>query len=257
MKSSHLLTLISTSLSPLTACSVAPSSSAPAISAAAPAQANASFPILSAASKRKIGKKIWQNESGGTVSGLTTWNKGEEFPSLGIGHFIWYPKNYRGPYTESFPAFIRYAQQRGAKSIPGWVLKTPSCPWLSRASFNAAKKGAHLTSLRNFLASNVELQTDFILAKSQAALGKILAVAAWNYPAKLRKSSHHRQRCLCANRLRQFQRRRHQSQGTLQRARLGDASSPRKYASSGEWTVSSKRVFCQCQADVRPQDQKF
>jgi hypothetical protein len=142
---------------------------------AAPAQANASFPILSAASKRKIGKKIWQNESGGTVSGLTAWNKGEEFPSLGIGHFIWYPKNYRGPYTESFPAFIRYAQQRGAKSIPGWVLKTPSCPWLSRASFNAAKKGAHLTSLRNFLASNVELQTDFILAKSQAALAKMLA----------------------------------------------------------------------------------
>ncbi len=176
MKSSHLLTIISTSLLPLTACSVAPTYSAPAMSAVS-AQANTVFPALSEASKRKIGKKIWQNESAGTVSGLTAWNTGEEFPSLGIGHFIWYPKNYRGPYTESFPAFIRYAQQRRAKGIPGWILKSPSCPWTSRASFNAAKNGAHLTSLRNFLASNVELQTDFILAKSQAALGKMLAAA--------------------------------------------------------------------------------
>jgi hypothetical protein len=179
MKSSHLLTLLSTSFLPLTACSIAPSPPTPSVSAAtqAPAQANAAFPSLSAADKAKIGKKIWQNESGGTVSGLTAWNVGEEFPSLGIGHFIWYPKNYHGPYTESFPAFIRYAQQRGVKTIPAWVLNSPSCPWTSRASFNAAKNGAHLTSLRNFLASNVKLQTDFILAKSQAALGKMLAAA--------------------------------------------------------------------------------
>jgi hypothetical protein len=133
--------------------------------------------VLSPESKRKIGNKIWQNESGGTINGLTTWNVGEEFPSLGIGHFIWYPKNFRGPYTESFPSFIRYAQQRGAKDIPAWVLKTPHCPWTSRVSFNADKNGARLTSLRNFLANNIELQTDFILAKSQAALGKILVVA--------------------------------------------------------------------------------
>ncbi len=186
MKSSHLLCLISSSFLPLTACSVAPTSySAPATSIAAP-QAN--FPVLSTTDKRKIGKKIWQNESGGTVSGLTAWNKGEEFPSLGIGHFIWYPKNFRGPYTESFPSFIRYAQQRGAKDIPGWVLKTPVCPWSSRASFNAAKNGAHLTSLRNFLAANVELQTDFILAKSQAALGKMLRAAPANQRELIRQN---------------------------------------------------------------------
>ncbi len=174
MKSSHLLSLLSTLLLPLNACSVAPKYSAPSASVAAPATASAAFPTLSAADKAKIGKKIWQNESGGTVSGLTAWNVGEEFPSLGIGHFIWYPKNYRGPYTESFPAFIRYAQQRGVKTIPAWVFKSPSCPWLSRGSFNAAKNGAHLTSLRNFLAANEKLQTNFILAKSQAALGKML-----------------------------------------------------------------------------------
>jgi hypothetical protein len=36
----------------------------------------------------EIGKRIWKNECAGTVSGLTSWNGGEEFPSLGIAHFI-------------------------------------------------------------------------------------------------------------------------------------------------------------------------
>jgi hypothetical protein len=39
----------------------------------------------------RIGRKVWQNECGGTVAGLTSWNAGENFASLGIGHFIWYP----------------------------------------------------------------------------------------------------------------------------------------------------------------------
>ena len=50
-----------------------------------------------------IGKKIWLNESAGKVEGLTAWNQGENHASLGIGHFIWYPKNHEGPFQESFP----------------------------------------------------------------------------------------------------------------------------------------------------------
>jgi len=164
MKTSHLLSILSISFFPITACT-APSVVASPNTVSTVASKTA-FPVLSAADKRKIGNKIWQNESGGKVSGLTAWNVGEEFPSLGIGHFIWYPKNFKGPYTESFPSFIKYAQQRQAKGIPAWVLQTPHCPWSTRGSFNA-----------NFLAANVELQTDFILAKSQAALGKILNTA--------------------------------------------------------------------------------
>ncbi|MBX9724225.1 MAG: hypothetical protein K2X81_22645, partial [Candidatus Obscuribacterales bacterium] len=37
-----------------------------------------------------VGQKIWRNECSGSIDGLTSWNAGEEFPSLGIGHFIWY-----------------------------------------------------------------------------------------------------------------------------------------------------------------------
>ena len=45
-----------------------------------------------------LGEKIWKNECGGTVEGLTHWNKGEAFGSFGIGHFIWYPENQIGPF---------------------------------------------------------------------------------------------------------------------------------------------------------------
>jgi hypothetical protein len=50
--------------------------------------------ILTQEQAQTIGRQIWKNECGGTQEGLTSWNKGEEFPSLGIGHFIWYPKDY-------------------------------------------------------------------------------------------------------------------------------------------------------------------
>ena len=63
----------------------------------------------------QIGRRIWQNECGGTLSGLASWNAGEDFASLGIGHFIWYPAGKRGPFEESFPELLRYMRKRGAK----------------------------------------------------------------------------------------------------------------------------------------------
>jgi hypothetical protein len=63
---------------------------------------------LSSSEAELIGRRIWQNESGGTVAGLTAWNSGEDFASLGIGHFIWYPAGRRGPFEESFPPLLQY-----------------------------------------------------------------------------------------------------------------------------------------------------
>ena len=144
----------------------------PAPAIAAPAAGTS----LSPAQRRAIGMKIWRNESGGKVSGLTHWNEGEEFPSLGIGHFIWYPKGFNGRWTETFPEFIRFAQARGARGIPATAL-LPDCPWNSRAAFQKDFNGARLKELRQWLASNIDLQTDFIMAKSRAALPKIMAAA--------------------------------------------------------------------------------
>src|SRR5437588_1132341 len=69
---------------------------------------------LSPADTRRIGKRIWQNECNGTIEGLTSWNAGENFASLGIGHFIWYPKGERGPFEESFPKFVRFVAAKRA-----------------------------------------------------------------------------------------------------------------------------------------------
>ncbi|MEN9535837.1 MAG: hypothetical protein RIR37_1110 [Verrucomicrobiota bacterium] len=130
---------------------------------------------LDAARKDQIGRKIWQNECGGSVSGLTTWNAGEEFPSLGIGHFIWYPAGFKGRFDESWPSFVSYAKSKGAK-LPEVALERHS-PWTSKAQFQREFNGPRLSSLRKWLAANVCLQTDFIITRSREALPRILAAA--------------------------------------------------------------------------------
>src|SRR5437762_2752457 len=95
---------------------------------------------LSPSEARRIGKRIWQNECNGTVAGLTSWNSGENFASLGIGHFIWYPKGLRGPFEERFPKFVEFAGARHAK-LPAVLLAKDACPWNSRAEFYQAAQG--------------------------------------------------------------------------------------------------------------------
>ncbi len=131
---------------------------------------------LSPAAATRIGQRLWQNECGGSVAGLTSWNAGEDFPSLGIGHFIWYPDGRTGPFQESFPSMIRFLRSRGAEP-PAWVVSTPHCPWPSRAAFQAELNGPRLSSLRAFLKNTVGLQTEFAAARAKAALGTLLAAA--------------------------------------------------------------------------------
>src|SRR5437899_10641328 len=127
----------------------------------------------------KIGKRIWQNECNGTIAGLTSWNEGENFASLGIGHFIWSPTGQRGPFEESFPKLINFISRRGAK-LPKLVLglgEAP-CPWNSRTEFRRALHTAEMNQLRQFLSDTVDLQAEFLIARLQSALPKMLAEAA-------------------------------------------------------------------------------
>src|SRR6266704_3569946 len=126
----------------------------------------------------KIGKRIWQNECNGTIAGLTSWNEGENFASLGIGHFIWYPKGQRGPFEESFPKLVSFISSRGAK-LPTLLLRideTP-CPWNSRAEFLHAQHTPEMNQLRQFLADTVDVQAEFLIARLQNALPKMLVEA--------------------------------------------------------------------------------
>ena len=124
-----------------------------------------------------LGRRIWQNECAGKQEGLVSWNAGEEFPSLGIGHFIWYPKGYRGPFEESWPSFVRFAQSRGVQ-VPADLQGTP--PWSSRASFMADARNPRVNAMRAWLARPgiVKLQTEFIMARSRQALAVMMAASS-------------------------------------------------------------------------------
>ncbi len=149
-----------------------PSASACA-SGRTPAPSAKSPIVLSKSEAASIGKKIWKNECGGTVSGLTTWNKGEYFASLGIGHFIWYPKGVSGPFEESFPPLIAFMKSRKVM-MPRWVAETRDCPWRTKAQFDAAKSSAQMVELRKFLHATIPHQTEFIFYRLQRALPKML-----------------------------------------------------------------------------------
>ena len=143
---------------------------------------------LSAAEKAAIGRKIWQNECAGKVEGLTTWNAGEEFPSLGIGHFIWYPAGFQGRFEESWPQFVAYAKRQGLE--PPAVAMERHSPWRSKAEFQADFNGPRLRSLRGWLAANVPVQTDFIIVRSRAALPKVLAAAPASERSRIEANYH-------------------------------------------------------------------
>src|SRR5438874_10010389 len=112
---------------------------------------------LSGSELDRIGHRIWQNECAGTVEGLTSWNAGENFASLGIGHFIWYPKGVDGPFEESFPPLVRFLSANGV-TLPAWLKPGAPCPWRTRAEFQAAARGRQMNELRDLLASTVALQ---------------------------------------------------------------------------------------------------
>lgn len=128
---------------------------------------------LSRAEALRIGKKVWQNECNGTVSGLTSWNAGEDFASLGIGHFIWYPQNKAGPFEESFPKLIAFMADHHV-DLPSWLQNATVCPWNSRAEFLHAQDSPQMKQLREFLARTVDLQAQFLVDRQQHALPKML-----------------------------------------------------------------------------------
>ena len=124
-----------------------------------------------------IGKRVWQNESNGSIAGLTAWNSGENFASLGIGHFIWYPESVHGPFEESFPKFLAFARDHHTM-IPAWLNQASACPWNSRVEFSKAQNSSQMQELRQFLAHNVDLQAQFMVARLQQSLAKMLDEAA-------------------------------------------------------------------------------
>lgn len=117
-----------------------------------------------------IGKRVWQNECAGSVQGLVSWNAGESFPSLGIGHFIWYPAGHREAFDESFPELMAFAASQGV-TVPEFF-RGPA-PWPNRAVFSADQSGL-AQRMRRWLASHIDLQIQFLVARSRSSLPGLL-----------------------------------------------------------------------------------
>ena len=120
----------------------------------------------------EIGKLIWKNECGEKVHNLTFWSPKESFPSLGIGHFIWYPKGYKGPFKERFPQLLAFLKQEGVK-LPRWLEKSRHCPWRTRKSFERDFQGRKMNELRQLLYQTMDLQAIFITKRLEQTLPKI------------------------------------------------------------------------------------
>lgn len=142
----------------------------------------ASYLRLSTEEAHTIGKKIWQNECGSSTNRLLSWNFGEDFLSLGIGHFIWYPKNRQKQFADSFPAFLLFLRKYHI-SVPSWLDKEKDCPWVSKEEFDQTQD-ARKQSLKKLLMQTIELQMIFIAQRSQKAITNILS----SLPLKEKKS---------------------------------------------------------------------
>lgn len=124
------------------------------------------LPELSDVDYDWIGSRIYQNEALGKPEYLTHWNEGEDFPSLGIGHFIWFPEGVDAPFDEQFPALLAYLrlQVPGSLPMPVWLqeLDPLRAPWGSKAEFDAAWSSPEMTSLRDWLEATRLYQARFI-----------------------------------------------------------------------------------------------
>lgn len=121
----------------------------------------------------QIGMRVFDNECRQQLACLTSWNKGEEFASMGIGHFIWYPDNTapeQKRFDESFPKLMLWMKQQGLQP-PQPALA--ACPWPDRASFLQAQDSADMRVLRDFLVSHMDAQVRFMKQRLDNALSKM------------------------------------------------------------------------------------
>jgi hypothetical protein len=144
---------------------------------------------LSASDMAWIGAKIFKNECDSNQDCLLSWNKGEEFLSLGVGHFIWYPENYEGPFEESFPKFLTYLKSRKEK-MPFWLYITgnPKCPWRTREQFYSNPKDSKVDELYRFLNAIKDKQVDFMIKRLEDAIPLLLKSAPVSERTKLREN---------------------------------------------------------------------
>jgi len=125
-------------------------------------------PVLGESDYHWIAARIFENETGGQTKFLTYWGAGEDFPSLGIGHFIWFPAGVDAPFDESFPTMASYLGEHASECspMPDWLqaLDSFDAPWDSKSGFDAEQQSEHMVELRDWLARTASQQARHIVA---------------------------------------------------------------------------------------------
>jgi len=122
-----------------------------------------------------VAKKVWQNEGAGQDKYLVWWNKGEDFASVGIGHFIWFPKGHTERFREVFPMYVAFVEKKGEK-LPSWLNAKTSFPWKTKEAFFEAKKAKtkQYQELFDFLKRSMSQQAEFMALRLSNALPQML-----------------------------------------------------------------------------------
>lgn len=120
----------------------------------------------------KVAQLIFKNEASGKKENLIVWNNGEEFISLGIGHFIWYSEGYNGVFKESFPELQEHLIKRGY--ILPKLLNSLDAPWNTKEEYFSARSTADFKDALEFLYETKEIQMELIAIRAEKALGEIL-----------------------------------------------------------------------------------
>jgi len=126
-----------------------------------------------------IGDMVFFNECGEKPDLIVCWNEGEDFMSLGLGHFIWYQKDKDNRFEESFPRLLNFIRAKG-REIPLWLedMEHNGYPWKNRQELLQNLHEDDLAKLRKFLHDTLPLQALFLFDRLNEALPRMLEVAA-------------------------------------------------------------------------------
>ena len=135
-------------------------------------------PRLSAYELRVISDKIYLNEASSNPDKLMIWATGENFASVGIGHFIWYPAGEPKRFDETFPAMIDYLAKNKV-AIPSWLAaaRHTGAPWKNKATFDHSKNDKEFRQLKMLLLNTKELQTQFFFDRIHESIPQIVKLA--------------------------------------------------------------------------------
>lgn len=129
-----------------------------------------------------LGERIERNETGGKTEHLTFWSEAEEFPSFGIGHFIWLPEHIQLPFEPTFADMVTYVSD--LYPAPDW-LHQPFAPWANKAEFDLAWHSDEMQALRDWLIQTKHHQAQFIVWRFQQRLQALLSAAPTEQRAAL------------------------------------------------------------------------